>query len=49
MSDRLKGVQVSVNARNLTNKHYLTGCYVNYDWCWYGARRTVQGTIGFAF
>ncbi|WP_254605136.1 TonB-dependent siderophore receptor [Sphingomonas bacterium] len=49
LGERFKGIQVSINAKNLTNKRYLTGCYVNYDWCWYGARRTVQGTIGFAF
>jgi iron complex outermembrane receptor protein len=49
LSDRLRGAQASLNVKNLTNKRYLTGCYVNYDWCWYGARRTVQGTIGFAF
>lgn len=48
-SDRFTGVELSVTAKNLANNRYLTGCYVNYDWCWYGARRTVQGTIGFAF
>ncbi|WP_419825634.1 TonB-dependent siderophore receptor [Sphingomonas sp.] len=48
-SNRLTGVQVAVNAKNLTNKRHLTGCYVNYNWCWYGARRTVQGTIGYKF
>ena len=49
LGDRFKGVQASVNVKNIANKRYLTGCFVNYDWCWYGARRTVQGTIGFAF
>ncbi len=46
---RLQGLQVSLNAKNLGDDRYLTGCYVNYGWCWYGARRTVQGTISYAF
>jgi iron complex outermembrane receptor protein len=49
LGDRFQNFELSINARNLFNKRYLTGCYVNYDWCWYGDRRTVQGTIGFKF
>jgi iron complex outermembrane receptor protein len=49
VSDSLRGVSVSVNATNIFNKKYLTSCYANYAWCWYGSRRTVQGTIGYRF
>lgn len=49
VSERLRGVSVAVNATNLFNKRYLTSCYSNYGWCWYGSRRTVQGTIGYRF
>ena len=44
---RLDGVTLGVNATNLFDKKYLTSCFANYGWCWYGQRRTVQGTIGF--
>ncbi len=47
MSDRLNGIDVSFNATNLFNKRYFTSCYTTYGWCWYGNRRTVQGTVGF--
>ena len=45
---RLKGVEIGINATNIFDKTYLTSCYLNgVGWCWYGQRRTVQGTIGF--
>jgi iron complex outermembrane receptor protein len=47
VSPRLNGVSLAVNATNLFDKKYLTSCFANYGWCWYGQRRTVQGTIGF--
>ena len=44
---RLKGFEVGINAANILDKKYLTSCYINgVGWCWYGQRRTVQGTIG---
>jgi iron complex outermembrane receptor protein len=46
VSPRLEGVTVGVNATNIFDKRYLTSCYANYGWCWYGNRRTVQATIG---
>jgi len=49
VSPRLANVQVGVNATNLFDKKYLTSCFANYGWCWYGNRRTVQGTIGFSW
>jgi iron complex outermembrane receptor protein len=45
----LHGVTLSINAANLFDKKYLTSCFSNYNWCWYGNRRTVQGTIGYRF
>jgi iron complex outermembrane receptor protein len=46
LSPRLVGVDVGVNVTNLFDKKYLTSCFANYGWCWYGNRRTVQATIG---
>ncbi|RZM18001.1 MAG: TonB-dependent receptor, partial [Sphingomonas sp.] len=44
----LHGVTLQVNATNLLDKKYLTSCYLDYSaWCWYGNRRTVQGTIAY--
>lgn len=45
----LQGASLGVNATNIFDKTYLTSCYANYAWCWYGSRRTVQGTIGFTW
>ena len=45
---RLRGMQLALNVTNLFDRKYLTSCYLYpaYDaWCWYGQRRTVQGTI----
>ena len=50
MDQRLKGVTLALNVTNLFDRKYLTSCYLYpaYDaWCWYGNRRTVQGTIAF--
>ena len=47
VTSRLQGVTAAVNAANLFDKAYLTSCYANYGWCWYGNRRTVQATIGY--
>lgn len=44
---RLTGVSLALNATNLFDTTYITSCYANYGWCWYGNRRTVLGTIGF--
>lgn len=49
LSPRLEGVQVAVNATNVFDKRHLTSCYTDYGWCWYGNRRTVQGTVGYRF
>ena len=46
---RLRGLTVGLNSSNLFDKKYLTSCLAQYGWCWYGQRRTVQGTIGFSW
>ncbi|MCW6534101.1 TonB-dependent siderophore receptor [Sphingomonas lycopersici] len=44
----LKGLEIGLNATNIFDRKYLTSCYLSsVGWCWYGQRRTVQGTIGF--
>ncbi|WP_210358225.1 TonB-dependent siderophore receptor [Sphingomonas beigongshangi] len=45
----LHGVTLAVNATNVFDKRYLTSCFANYNWCWYGNRRTIQATIGYRF
>jgi iron complex outermembrane receptor protein len=45
----LGGVTIGLNATNIFDKKYLTSCFAAYSWCWYGNRRTVQGTIGFTW
>jgi iron complex outermembrane receptor protein len=45
----LRGLTASVNASNLFDRSYITSCFANYAWCWYGNRRIVQGTIGYRF
>ncbi len=49
LSPSLKGLTASVNASNLFDKTYITSCFANYAWCWYGNRRVVQGTIAYRF
>jgi len=49
VSSSLEGIKLGVNATNLFDRKYLTSCFANYGWCWYGNRRTVQGTIGFSW
>jgi iron complex outermembrane recepter protein len=49
LSPRLANVNLAVNATNIFDKKYLTSCFANYGWCWYGNRRTVQGTVSFSW
>lgn len=48
-SPRLRGLTLGLNASNLFDRTYITSCFANYAWCWYGNRRVVQGTIGYRF
>lgn len=50
LDQRMHGVNLALNVSNLFDKKYLTSCYLypGWDaWCWYGQRRTVQGTVSF--
>lgn len=49
VAPRLEGLTVGINAANLLDKKYVSTCYLDYGWCWYGNRRTVQGTIAMRF
>lgn len=49
ISPRLEGLTLGIVAQNVFDKTYVTTCYLDYAWCWYGNRRTVQGTIGYRF
>lgn len=49
MLPQLEGATIGINAANLFDKKYVTTCYLDYGWCWYGNRRTVQATIGMRF
>jgi len=49
VSPDLAGVTLGLNATNIFDKKYLTSCYAAYSWCWYGNRRTVQGTVSFTW
>uniref|UniRef100_UPI0035CC5FDE TonB-dependent siderophore receptor n=1 Tax=uncultured Sphingomonas sp. TaxID=158754 RepID=UPI0035CC5FDE len=49
IAPRLEGVSLGINAQNVFDKKYVSTCYLDYAWCWYGNRRTVQGTIAYRF
>ncbi|WP_420991990.1 TonB-dependent siderophore receptor [Cupriavidus sp. 30B13] len=44
----LNGVSLSVNATNLFNKRYVSTC-ISATGCYYGASRTVLGTVSYKF
>ncbi|MFC0216881.1 TonB-dependent siderophore receptor [Pseudochelatococcus lubricantis] len=43
----LKGFNVAVNANNLFDKEYVSGCYAVNNGCVYGPRRTITGTLSY--
>ncbi|WP_380785085.1 TonB-dependent siderophore receptor [Sphingomonas sp. R86521] len=49
VAPQFAGLSLGVNAQNIFDKKYVTTCYLDYAWCWYGNRRTVQGTIAYRF
>ncbi|RZM37552.1 MAG: TonB-dependent siderophore receptor [Sphingomonas sp.] len=49
MSPQLENLTLAVNVTNLFDKKYISTCYLDYGWCWYGNRRTAQATIGYRF
>lgn len=40
----LKGAELSLSATNVADERYVSSCYYG-SWCWFGAERTVQGTL----
>ncbi|GLS51435.1 ligand-gated channel [Methylobacterium gnaphalii] len=44
LDDSLKGFSVQVNAQNLLDEYYVTGCF-QYSGCYLGLPRTVYGTL----
>lgn len=44
----LKGAYLQVNANNLTDREYLSGCYGTNN-CYWGAERSVVATVGYDF
>ncbi len=44
----LKGAYVQVNANNLTDREYISGCYGTNN-CYWGAERSVMATVGYDF
>lgn len=47
-SPSLKGAFVQVNANNLSDREYLSGCYGTGN-CYWGAERSVTATVGYDF
>lgn len=48
IDDRYSGLSLAVNAANLFNKRHVASCFFNNS-CYFGASRTVQGTIRYAW
>lgn len=44
----LKGAYLQVNANNLTDREYISGCYGTNN-CYWGAERSVIATVGYDF
>ncbi|SNY77476.1 TonB-dependent siderophore receptor [Enterobacter sp. CC120223-11] len=44
----LKGAYLQVNANNLTDREYISGCYGTNN-CYWGAERSVTATLGYDF
>ena len=44
-SPALKGLKFAVNATNLTDKSYVSGCFAYANGCAYGYRRAILGTM----
>ncbi len=44
LNPTLQGFTLQVNAQNLLDEQYVTGCFT-YSGCYYGLPRTVYGTL----
>lgn len=49
LSPQLKGVTARVNVNNLLDKIYVASCFTLANGCFWGARRTVVGTVKYSF
>ncbi|MDN7189810.1 hypothetical protein QVL77_27205, partial [Klebsiella pneumoniae] len=47
-SPTLKGAYVQVNANNIGDREYISGCYGTGN-CYWGAERSVIATVGYDF
>ncbi|WP_380180864.1 TonB-dependent siderophore receptor [Kalamiella sp. sgz302252] len=47
-NNSLKGAFVQLNAKNLTDRHYVAACYGT-GYCYWGAERSVTATVGYDF
>ena len=47
-SSAFKGINVKLNATNLFDKKYLTGCFSE-QYCYFGDRRQVTATVDYSF
>ena len=47
-SPTLKGAYVQVNANNIGDREYISGCYGTGN-CYWGAERSVMATVGYDF
>lgn len=48
LDDRYRGMTLSVNAANLLDKRHIASCFFNNS-CYFGASRTVVGTLRYGF
>lgn len=44
LDNRLKGVNLALNANNVLNKRHIASCFAA-GWCWFGSPRTVVGSL----
>ena len=47
-SPTLKGAYVQVNANNIGDREYISGCYGTGN-CYWGSERSVMATVGYDF
>ncbi|MCS4505184.1 TonB-dependent receptor [Arhodomonas aquaeolei] len=43
----LDGWRMALNVSNLTDKKYVTSCYADYGWCWWGEGRKATLTVSY--
>ncbi|MFB4202451.1 TonB-dependent siderophore receptor [Arhodomonas sp. KWT2] len=43
----MDGWRMALNVSNLTDKKYVTSCYADYGWCWWGEGRKATLTVSY--